>query len=582
MRASHAEQTGSAGLHEVEAAFERLGWGPEAVTLHDLGTDLWVQVRDEDRRDLGRLLGVQVRSGSSYFKEAVESDGEIQGWIFRESDEHMRYWLGHSIPHVVVLHDPETSAAYWVHITKDTAQRTGEGWKALVPRRQTLTPACREALVSVAYCTPISFEGSAWPATRPVIEQRRLWRHALLAPRLVAPHRNATPTSPITPVEGAAMVVLSHTRDLDEFGKKGLAPSIDAMRDHPVWGWRFVAALLDGGVDAIAPLTDLADSFEGRVAATVAASCAFAYQEDHGKALSLLRECLGKDLAAADRAWLLLHQARFLAETGETLLARDAALEASKALAGEPTDITVSAMVASASWILWRTSDWIARDLGAVLSAGDTAASWWQGQTLAGGLADFLRDSFEAWAETSGIRFRAEDATLDSIDRAVRQSDYAADQGTLAHSMCLKGMYRAMGASDDTVISDALGLLRRSGDSKLVEHAVKRIWAAGPLEGLRSAAQGIGLQSWTHSTGETNLVLWRHAGDVMTEETATSALGFCLEALQDPDHEFYSRTTPQFLTSTYLRRALAGLLRPATTRAHTNVAATLAQLVLQG
>lgn len=57
MRAPETEATGTAGASEVAAEFQRLGWGATENARHDLGTDLFLEVRDERRFDLGLIGG---------------------------------------------------------------------------------------------------------------------------------------------------------------------------------------------------------------------------------------------------------------------------------------------------------------------------------------------------------------------------------------------------------------------------------------------------------------------------------------------------------------------------------------------
>lgn len=57
MRASRQEQTGTAGQNEAAANFERLQWGPAPNPDHDVGTDLFLQVRDARGVDLGVVVG---------------------------------------------------------------------------------------------------------------------------------------------------------------------------------------------------------------------------------------------------------------------------------------------------------------------------------------------------------------------------------------------------------------------------------------------------------------------------------------------------------------------------------------------
>ena len=63
MRASRSEPTGSSSVHYVVSVFERLGWGPLENSSHDLGTDLFLQARDERRFDRGLFVGAQAKGG---------------------------------------------------------------------------------------------------------------------------------------------------------------------------------------------------------------------------------------------------------------------------------------------------------------------------------------------------------------------------------------------------------------------------------------------------------------------------------------------------------------------------------------
>src|SRR4051794_34002252 len=150
MRASKQEQTGGAGVSEVAGAFERIGWGPAENERHDLGTDLWLAVRDARLFDLGMMVGAQVKAGPSWFSEPGQEGGQRIGWWFREDRAHFDYWLGHGIPHLVVLYHLKDRVAYWVHITAQSVVSTGVGAKILVPSANTVHPEHLEALIQVA------------------------------------------------------------------------------------------------------------------------------------------------------------------------------------------------------------------------------------------------------------------------------------------------------------------------------------------------------------------------------------------------------------------------------------------------
>ena len=84
----------------------------------DFGVDAQVEMKREGR-PTGRLVGLQIKSGSSYFDEPYED-----GWIFRPKEKHVRYWLNHSLPVYVLLVNLNTMTVYWQEIT-DQQLRTG-------------------------------------------------------------------------------------------------------------------------------------------------------------------------------------------------------------------------------------------------------------------------------------------------------------------------------------------------------------------------------------------------------------------------------------------------------------------------
>lgn len=80
------------------ADFEDLGWGPVENTQHDLGVDLFLQVRDERRFDRLVLMTAQVKAGASYFSSPQhDATGEVTGWWYAESDaRHFDDWVQHA------------------------------------------------------------------------------------------------------------------------------------------------------------------------------------------------------------------------------------------------------------------------------------------------------------------------------------------------------------------------------------------------------------------------------------------------------------------------------------------------------
>lgn len=121
-----------------------LGWVVRPQPLNDFGIDAHIELI-RDGLATGRNIAAQVKAGASQFKEEVDG-----GWVFRGDAKHKDYWLGHSLPVVVVLCNLEQEICYWREIRADTVTEISQGWKTIVPSAQRIGAAERVALEEVA------------------------------------------------------------------------------------------------------------------------------------------------------------------------------------------------------------------------------------------------------------------------------------------------------------------------------------------------------------------------------------------------------------------------------------------------
>jgi hypothetical protein len=124
----------------------KLKWIFREQSVEDYGIDAHLEVVADDEAVTGRLIGAQAKSGESWFSEPAEG-----GWVFRESHRrHLNYWLGHSLPVVVILYHPARDVSYWQVVNETTAHRTDKGFKIMVPEANILDASARPALEDVA------------------------------------------------------------------------------------------------------------------------------------------------------------------------------------------------------------------------------------------------------------------------------------------------------------------------------------------------------------------------------------------------------------------------------------------------
>jgi hypothetical protein len=562
MRASRQEQTGGIGQNEVAANFERLGWGPVPNPYHDVGTDLFLQVRDERGVDLGLIVGAQVKSGPSAFDEPRREGDELAGWWFRDSDRrHIDAWLRHSVPHLIVLHDLDTRKSYWAQISDETVEDTGVGAKVFVPRSHVVDAASRDALLEIAGARRpgVTWEGSVWMAGAGIIAADRL-RHALIVPRLVAPHPNAGTQQAPTADQAVAMVMQARLSELDAFAEQH--PGVPGMTEAAhadEWAWRFAGALharvVHSEIDPLLGSLEDAGTAEARAAATAAAVTALVEDGRIAEALECADAAVDRDdIESVDHAWLLVQRARARVEIGRIATAQDDALRAQGIRLTFANDATATAIGASAARLLFNTSSWGAKDLRALITHADTAANWWRTQTTARGLWAVADRAFAAANRGVPIQDADGDPGYNNLAAAALMAGHAGDQSawrSLFAAAAKNELLRADRDDEPGVVAEAVTMLRRAGDHKAVEQVVRRLIHDGPAAAVTVAAAHVDLDASTRTTGQADLMLLEHAADVLDEDTRTRVIGWLLKTLVDPSR-FAERTTPRYLLRTKL------------------------------
>ena len=126
-------RTGRMGVSAASLVFEAWGWLFREQPIEDYGIDAHVEPLDGPEQPARQLLALQIKTGASFFAEETPD-----GWWFRDIRRHWHYWLGHVLPVVIILYNPQTGKLFWQHAEANLVQLTGEEGKLLIPRGHVL------------------------------------------------------------------------------------------------------------------------------------------------------------------------------------------------------------------------------------------------------------------------------------------------------------------------------------------------------------------------------------------------------------------------------------------------------------
>lgn len=143
---NESDDLGEIGVAAVNLMVRKeMGWIFRQQSVSDRGIDAEIEILDSDGDATGRLIALQIKTGPSYLSEKTEG-----GFIFRGKNRHLAYWRRHSLPVVLVLHDPEANLSYWQSVVDANVEKTEKAWKIEVPFGQVFDPSAMKALNELA------------------------------------------------------------------------------------------------------------------------------------------------------------------------------------------------------------------------------------------------------------------------------------------------------------------------------------------------------------------------------------------------------------------------------------------------
>lgn len=136
MTTSPTDQTDRAGIHAVGAIFTRLKWIFREQPTSDYGIDAQAEKLNADGTAGGKLIALQIKTGTSYFRRRGD------GYVYYGEERHREYWVNHSLQVFLILHDPQSGLTLWQRIERHLIEEGKDGrWAIPIPADQTLDEA---------------------------------------------------------------------------------------------------------------------------------------------------------------------------------------------------------------------------------------------------------------------------------------------------------------------------------------------------------------------------------------------------------------------------------------------------------
>lgn len=111
---------------------------------NDFGIDAHIDIVTDQRHVTGKYIGIQVKTGDSFFKNKKSN-----GWLFNGEIKHLNYYLNLNYPILIVIVNIRNGVAYWVEFDTDRISQNKNGWNITIPEEQKLDFSTKEIFKSL-------------------------------------------------------------------------------------------------------------------------------------------------------------------------------------------------------------------------------------------------------------------------------------------------------------------------------------------------------------------------------------------------------------------------------------------------
>ncbi|WP_051539708.1 DUF4365 domain-containing protein [Sulfitobacter sp. 20_GPM-1509m] len=141
------------GIAAVQARLADLELIWRETSTGDFGIDGHVEFLDENSEPTGMMVGVQVKSGQSYFKG--ETDYAVS---YTANEKHQKYWEHYPVPVLLILHHPDRKETFWVDARQEFRTGKAPANKIVIPKSNNFMAVMAEDLFKNAGLTQTEYE----------------------------------------------------------------------------------------------------------------------------------------------------------------------------------------------------------------------------------------------------------------------------------------------------------------------------------------------------------------------------------------------------------------------------------------
>lgn len=135
-------RTAEIGINVVSTIFnDDYGWVFRRTHQeHDFGVDGYVDYVSAAGSVTGQFIAVQIKTGKSY----LTSSGQMH-W-YKDSKEHLNYFLNLPTPLLLIICDPDSKECYWSLLEKEKVDFNETGWRHPIPKEKKLDKISMEEI----------------------------------------------------------------------------------------------------------------------------------------------------------------------------------------------------------------------------------------------------------------------------------------------------------------------------------------------------------------------------------------------------------------------------------------------------